>query len=445
MVAIAEERISKLQLLRRSVSSRMSRTKLSPRPPSAAAPRAPQAACTVVIDARCKEELHPEMQANIKAFEKELKCPICFEYVDDAVTPPCHHLFCRKCIVHAIERKSTCPVCSAAIQRGHRSLEPQPWTNEVINQYRLTLQEVFRDRETDFLFSQVPTGGFAAFKPPVPSPNRTKFMRADAPQPIIAPPHHHAAVCIPPPPVQARSLGGRKQLGMRGRVGKSHTAAASDVISPLPVAAASSTSSDTHQSLVSGPLSGHKREREGEMKQVTFALAESPRLQPASRTASVAIAPRAGLLAAAKSDANNSRTPVESGVSAPDTSLPLLASCNSIVPSSAPTASPFPSASASRTYGKTSRRSAAAPEQHVTSALTLNRVSSALHSPAKSSAADDHTLASNNTPGKDNTAAAAVDAAITPSTEPRVPRGKSSGRPPAVLLTSKRSRILQQL
>lgn len=171
------------------------------------------------------------------------------------------------------------------------------------------------------------------------------------------------------------------------------------------------------------------------MKQVTFALAEGPRLQPAAgRTAAVAVAtaPRVGSLAATKSDANNSRTPVESRVSAPDTSLPLLASCNSIVPSAAPAASPFPTASASRTYGKTSRPSAAAPEQHVTSAFTLNRASSALHSPAKTSAADDHTLASNNTPGKDNTAAAAVDAAITPSTEPRVSRGKSSGRPPAV-------------
>ncbi len=118
------------------------------------------------------------MQANIKAFEKELKCPICCEYVDDAVAPPCQHLFCRKCIVHAIERKSTCPVCGAAIQRGLRSLEAQPWTNDVINEYRHTLQEIFRDRETDFLFSQVPTTGFASFKPPEPSPNRTRFMPA---------------------------------------------------------------------------------------------------------------------------------------------------------------------------------------------------------------------------------------------------------------------------
>jgi C4-type Zn-finger protein len=87
------------------------------------------------------------MQANIEAFEKELKCPICSEYVVDAVTPPCDHLFCRKCIVLAIERKSTCPVCGAAIQSGE-SLEPQPWTKEAINLFRLTLQELFRDRES---------------------------------------------------------------------------------------------------------------------------------------------------------------------------------------------------------------------------------------------------------------------------------------------------------
>jgi hypothetical protein len=371
------------------------------------------------------------MQANIKAFEKELKCPICFEYVDDAVTPPCHHLFCRKCIVHAIERKSACPVCSATIQRGHRSLEVQPWTNDVVNQYRLTLQEVFRDRETDFLFSQVPTGGFAAFKPPVPSPNRTTFIPAAANQ-------LHGVVSIPPPPVQAKSLGVKKQLGVRCRAPAVNVAAAATSGSPPVAAALPARISDT-RALNNGvvPL-GQKRERDAEVKQVTFAETHAARHTPAARS---------GSLSAAKSDPSETASSVSFNgrVAAPAIAPQpsTVVSSSSGLPVSAPPLSLPSAVGAERTYGRPPRASASAAHRPV-ALFSTTRNGSAHESPAKSSAPDDSSRALNSTPGKDGQSTALAAGAITPNTEPRISRGRSSGRAPAqpCTLTSIFSRVV---
>lgn len=369
--------------------------------------------CPIVIDAKNKEELHPEMQANIKAFEKELKCPICFEYVDDAVAPPCHHLFCRQCIVHAIERKSTCPVCGVAIQRGHRSLEAQPWTNEVISQYSHALQELFRDRDTDFLFSQVPTSGFAAFKPPVPSPNRTKFLPAAISQPLVS-------GAIPPPPVPTKSLAGKKQLGVRRPL----TTAAAAVSSPSSVAAAPVKVADESKPQASHASLGQKRERDGEVKQVTFAATECPRPLPPRHTAA-ASAPRAALFAAAKPDS---------------CCIPPAAPVASVLNFTPPAASPQPSTNSSagappkkipaqstqRTYGKVHRPPAPALQPAAVLPPSTSRPQPVLESPGKP-APHEQQHALTNTPGKDNATAATAAAAITPNTEPRASRCRGSG------------------
>jgi hypothetical protein len=357
------------------------------------------------------------MQANIKAFEKELKCPICFEYVDDAVTPPCHHLFCRQCIIHAIERKSTCPVCSVAIQRGHRSLEAQPWTSEVIDRYSLALKELFRDRDTDFLFSQVPTTGFAAFKPPVPSPNRTKFLPAAISQPVFS-------GAIPPPPVPIKSVVCKKQLGVRARAGRPPTTAAAAVSPPSSVAAAPAKVMDESKPQAIHASLGQKREREGEVKQVTFAATECPRPLPPRHTAAAASAPRAALLAAAKPDSFY---------------IPPVAPIASVLNFSPPAASPQPATSSStgatpkipaqstqRTYGKGHRPPAPALQPAAVFPPSAGRPQPVLESPGKP-APHDQQHALNNTPGKDNATAATAAAAITPNTEPRVSRCRSSG------------------
>ncbi len=356
------------------------------------------------------------MQAHIKAFEKELKCPICFEYVDDAVTPPCHHLFCRKCIVHAIERKSTCPVCGVSIQRGQRSLEAQPWTNDVVNQYRLTLQEVFRDRETDFLFSQVPMGGFAAFKPPVLSPNRTTFIPAGTPQPS-------GIVSIPPPPVQAKSLGGKKQLGVRCRAPTARAAATTATASPF-LEIEVPAKCNTERNLIGdvAPL-GQKREREADVKQVTFAAVERPRAQP-SRLLSAAATVSLASSIHPKSYSRDSLVNSESAL------LPLPPSSISAAATiKAPLPPPSFTEHSKRTYGRTPRQSAAPLDPPAAiSSTVISRSSPALDSPAKA-AADDQSRALNNTPGKDHQSAALASAAITPNTEPRSSRGRTSGAP----------------
>jgi hypothetical protein len=356
------------------------------------------------------------MQANIKAFEKELKCPICFEYVDDAVTPPCHHLFCRKCIVHAIERKSTCPVCSMSIQRGHRSLEPQPWTNDVVSQYRLTLQEIFRDRDTDFLFSQVPTGGFAAFKPPVLSPNRTSLI------PTVIP-EHRSVLPIPPPPVQAKSVGGKKQLGVRCRAPISSVAAAATAVAPSVVAAVPANRNIEHNVNDNATSLGQKREREAEVKQVTFAALERPPAPPPRLSVVAAPASRASIVAT-KSNSSGSlshNTAATVSVISEPAVLPLAPkSITAAATVKAPPPPLFTTESSKRTYGRAARQSASALD----SSAAILSSHPAFESPAKASA-DDQSCALNNTPGKDHQSAV-LAAAITPNTEPRVSRDRAS-------------------
>ncbi|CAK70952.1 unnamed protein product (macronuclear) [Paramecium tetraurelia] len=38
-------------------------------------------------------------------------CSICFEDFEDPVKLPCNHIFCRDCIVVALEQRQSCPIC----------------------------------------------------------------------------------------------------------------------------------------------------------------------------------------------------------------------------------------------------------------------------------------------------------------------------------------------
>jgi hypothetical protein len=269
------------------------------------------------------------------------------------------------------------------------------------------------------LFSQVPTGGFAAFKPPVPSPNRTTFMHATNPQPS-------GVFIIPPPPVQSKSLGGKKQLGVRCRAPIAASAAAASTLS-LPATATAKGSNDRNATDAAIAL-GQKRERDADVKQVSFAATECPRTLPS----------RLPVMAAPTSCASSSAPQTVSG----NILLPIAAATFNCEPSklalppniiaAAPTvrAPPppiFSTQGLKRTYGRAARQSAAALEPPA--AIFTGQNSGALESPTKA-AADDPSRAANSTPGKDHPSVAPAAAAITPNTEPRVSRARASGAMP---------------
>jgi hypothetical protein len=281
---------------------------------------------------------------------------------------------------------------------------------------------VFRDPVTDFLFSQVPTTGFAAFKPPIPSPNRTKFLPAAIDQP-------HVSSAIPPPPVPIKSLGGKKQLGVRARACRSLPTASSAVSPPSSAAAAPAKAADESKLQASHASLGQKRERDGEVKQVTFAATECPRPLPARPTAAAASAPRATPLAAAKPDSFKIApvAPIASVLNfSPPAASPQPANNSSAAPT---TKIPAPSLlsvqGTQRTYGKGHRPPAPAV-QPVVLPSSATRPHPVLQSPSKP-VPHDQQHALNNTPGKDSATAAAAAAAITPNTEPRVSRCRGSG------------------
>ena len=78
--------------------------------------------------------------------EHELKCPLCGDFLQDAVTTECNHSFCKKCLLTNLVQQpsdaSLCPVCKtnvnvdalksngkldkiASIFRAKRSLQEQ--------------------------------------------------------------------------------------------------------------------------------------------------------------------------------------------------------------------------------------------------------------------------------------------------------------------------------
>ena len=122
---------------------------------------APQAPKSPQVDAYATTGTPSEMRANLQAFEKELRCPICLEFVTEAVAPLCSHLFCRQCIAGWISKhkKKTCPVCNRHIST--RSLTPQNWTGPAVTHYI-----IFRDR----CRPPLPCSGAAASPAPPPAP-----------------------------------------------------------------------------------------------------------------------------------------------------------------------------------------------------------------------------------------------------------------------------------
>mmetsp|Transcript_21008 Transcript_21008/g.44755 ORF Transcript_21008/g.44755 Transcript_21008/m.44755 type:complete len:289 (-) Transcript_21008:68-934(-) len=58
--------------------------------------------------------LGDEQLVNPCSISPTLRCAICFEVFDDPVFfsgRPCQHVFCRTCIVPALERRAKCPIC----------------------------------------------------------------------------------------------------------------------------------------------------------------------------------------------------------------------------------------------------------------------------------------------------------------------------------------------
>jgi hypothetical protein len=159
-------------------------------------------------------------------------------------------------------------------------------------------------------------------------------------------------------------------------------------------------------------------------------------MQPARPAAVPPPSARSRSLTAAKCDPNETVSSVSFSATlaaptvAPQPSAGVSSSSGLPARAPAPPHSLPPAVGAKRTYGKNHRPSASAADPPVALFPTA-RNGSAHESPAKSSAPDDASRALNSTPGKDGQSTALAAGAITPNTEPRLSRGRSSGRAPA--------------
>lgn len=67
------------------------------------------------------ENIH--LKFDIQRILENLKCPICYDYLDNPVMElPNQHLFCKKCILNWLSRSAQCPICKVNIEKIEENL-----------------------------------------------------------------------------------------------------------------------------------------------------------------------------------------------------------------------------------------------------------------------------------------------------------------------------------
>jgi hypothetical protein len=47
----------------------------------------------------------------VNKLPKYFQCPICFEHLKEVCSTPCHHKFCKTCLLDSYSQKKKCPLC----------------------------------------------------------------------------------------------------------------------------------------------------------------------------------------------------------------------------------------------------------------------------------------------------------------------------------------------
>ena len=56
------------------------------------------------------------VQATVAAFNAgDVECSVCLDALDDPMQTPCHHQFCRECIMGVVQSQGKCPICRAPV------------------------------------------------------------------------------------------------------------------------------------------------------------------------------------------------------------------------------------------------------------------------------------------------------------------------------------------
>ncbi|BFZ02898.1 hypothetical protein BsWGS_05937 [Bradybaena similaris] len=84
--------------------------------------------------------------------DPELICGICMNVLDTPYETPCHHVFCRECIVKAVKENKKCPICRARC-REKQCKEVLPLVQNLIN--KLTMRcDNFDNGCTDLILKE---------------------------------------------------------------------------------------------------------------------------------------------------------------------------------------------------------------------------------------------------------------------------------------------------
>nr|XP_029116035.1 protein BREAST CANCER SUSCEPTIBILITY 1 homolog isoform X2 [Elaeis guineensis] len=71
---------------------------------------------------------------NMEKMGRELKCPICWNLLNCAVSLACNHVFCNLCILKSMKSTSDCPVCKVPFCR--REVRPAPHMDNLVSIYK---------------------------------------------------------------------------------------------------------------------------------------------------------------------------------------------------------------------------------------------------------------------------------------------------------------------
>ena len=64
-----------------------------------------------------EDELPRSIHGVLGVMSSELNCAICLQLFEDAQTAPCWHVFCRDCILRALQQRTQCPLCKQPVNR----------------------------------------------------------------------------------------------------------------------------------------------------------------------------------------------------------------------------------------------------------------------------------------------------------------------------------------
>ncbi|KAG0288886.1 BRCA1-associated RING domain protein 1 [Linnemannia gamsii] len=104
-------------------------------------------------DSDGEQEILPNTTVGIlRRMAEEIKCPICLGTMERPMSTGCNHTFCHECILHALSRSDSCPLCKAHVhKRGLNRVDHLEQVIEAFNQ----LKEAFEQEDGQTL-SQAP-------------------------------------------------------------------------------------------------------------------------------------------------------------------------------------------------------------------------------------------------------------------------------------------------